>query len=89
MEIETKKCGKCGASWVNGQLYWATGAKGSEADLAGLVCDQLTDAQAGSCINGQRGRNHNGQTWEQRASMLGGMQREIDRVLGEFDKENQ
>ena len=87
--MNSKTCSVCGAKWLEGQHYWTTGAKGSEADLAGLVCDQLTDAQAGSCINGQRGRNHNGQTWEQRASMLGGMQREIDRVLGEFDKENQ
>ena len=87
--MDSKTCPKCGAKWLEGQHYWATGKKGSEADLAGLVCDQLTDAQATGCLNGQRGRNHNGQTWEQRASMLGGMQREIDRVLGQLDKENQ
>ena len=79
--MNSKTCPICGAKWLEGQHYWSTGAKGSEADLAGLVCDQLTDAQATGCINGQRGRNHNGQTWEQRAKMIEGMENEIKRVL--------
>ena len=86
--MKSKTCHLCGAKWLEGQHYWSTGAKGSEADLAGLVCDQIDKTQHGLCINPQRGRNHNGQTWEKRAEMLGGMQREIDRVLGEFDKKN-
>ena len=75
--MENKFCPKCGAKWIEGQLYWATGKQGSEADLAGLVCDQYSDDQ---CINELKGTNHNGQTWEKR--ML-----EIDKALAEHDRQ--
>lgn len=44
------------------QLYWATGAKGKEEDLAGLVCNNLGDEQ---CINPKRG-DKTGDTWAKR-----------------------
>lgn len=75
--MENKFCPKCGAKWIDGQLYWATGKKGSEADLAGLVCDQYSDEQ---CINNLKGTKHDGQTWEKRMM-------EIDRVLAEHDRQ--
>ena len=64
--MESRKCGKCGATWINGQLYWSTGNKGKEADLAGLVCNKLGDDQ---CINPQRG-NESGVTWAKRLEEL-------------------
>ncbi len=75
--MENKFCSKCGAKWIDGQLYWATGKQGSEADLAGLVCDQYSDEQ---CINKLKGTNHNGQTWEKRME-------EIDKVLADLDRQ--
>ena len=63
---QVKKCTKCGATWFDGQLFWATGAHGSEADLAGLVCDSLQGEETViNEINDLR-ENHTGQesTWE-------------------------
>ena len=60
LKIDRKECPKCGAIWINGQHMWHTGNKGSEADLAGLVCNKLGDAQ---CINPIRG-DESGDTWE-------------------------
>jgi len=60
--MNCKNCPKCGAQWVGGQLYWATGAKGKEEDLAGLVCNNLGD---GTCINPLKGVE-GGQTWQGR-----------------------
>ena len=67
---DIKKCHKCGATWIEGQLYWATGAAGSNADLAGLVCDQLPIFEAHLCSNELRGTNHGGDTWEKRAAKI-------------------
>ena len=58
---------------MRGQLYWATGMKGSEADLAGLVCDKYSDEQ---CINTCKGTDHGGMTWEQRL--------DVNAALAEF-----
>lgn len=60
--METKTCKKCGACWVAGQLYWATGAKAKEEDLAGLVCNSLGNED---CINPKLG-DESGDTWEAR-----------------------
>ena len=60
--MNCKQCGKCGAKWIDGQLYWATGAAGKEEDLAGLVCNNLGDDQ---CINPKRG-DVSGDTWAKR-----------------------
>lgn len=62
LKLSRKECGKCGAVWINGQHTWATGAVGSETDLAGLVCNKLGDDQ---CINPCRG-DESGDTWEAR-----------------------
>ena len=61
--MNCKQCGKCGAKWIDGQHFWSTGAKGNDADLAGLVCDRFGDDQ---CINPLRGTEHGGDTWEKR-----------------------
>ena len=70
--METKKCGKCGATWIDGQLYWATGAKAKEEDLAGLVCNSLGDEQ---CINPKNG-NETGTTWAKRMDAIDALDEE-------------
>ena len=75
--MDNKVCKRCGAQWIAGQLYWSSGKPGTEADLAGLVCDN-TDGV--SCINELRGTDHGGNTW------LSRMQ-EIDSKLVDHDKE--
>lgn len=70
--MNCKQCGKCGAKWIDGQLYWATGAKGKEEDLAGLVCNNLGDDQ---CINPKRG-DVSGDTWEKRDELAQKQQKE-------------
>ncbi len=60
--MQTRSCGKCGATWIDGQLYWSTGAKAKEEDLAGLVCNSYGDAQ---CINPLKG-SELGTTWAKR-----------------------
>ncbi|QNJ25935.1 hypothetical protein SynSYN20_01608 [Synechococcus sp. SYN20] len=64
--MDIKACGKCGAKWIDGQLYWSTGAKAKEEDLAGLVCNTLGDKQ---CINPMRG-NDTGTTWAKRMDAI-------------------
>ena len=60
--MELKTCGKCGAKWIGGQLYWSTGPKGKEEDLAGLVCNDFGNAE---CVNPCRG-SELGTTWAKR-----------------------
>ena len=62
LTLSRAECPKCGAVWMNGQHTWATGAKGSEEDLAGLVCNNLGNHQ---CINPKKGVE-SGDTWEKR-----------------------
>ncbi len=64
--MEQKVCPKCQAKWLDGVHYWSTGALGNEHDLAGLVCNDLGDA---NCINPQKG-SEEGQTWEKRLAEL-------------------
>tara|TARA_B100001939_G_scaffold180540_1_gene155670 strand:- start:243 stop:518 length:276 start_codon:yes stop_codon:yes gene_type:complete len=66
LTLSRAECPKCGAVWMNGQHTWATGAKGSEEDLAGLVCNKLGDFQ---CINPMKGKD-GGDTWEKRMEDL-------------------
>ena len=70
--MNTRTCGKCGATWIDGQLYWATGKKAKEEDLAGLVCNNLGDEQ---CINEKRGSD-TGTTWAKRLEALDNMDTE-------------
>lgn len=60
--MNCKQCGKCGAKWIDGQLYWSTGVQGKEEDLAGLVCNKYGDEQ---CINPKNG-DETGDSWEKR-----------------------
>lgn len=64
--MEIKTCPKCGARWIDNQLYWSTGKPGKEEDLAGLVCNKVNDSQ---CINPMKG-DETGQTWEKRLKIL-------------------
>ena len=73
--MENKICKKCGAHWINGQLYWSTGAKAQEVDLAGLVCNNLGDE---NCINPEKG-TEGGQTWAERAKKVEQLAEELDR----------
>lgn len=63
---DIKVCSKCGARWIDGQHYWATGNLGNEDDLAGLVCNKLGNDD---CINPKRG-SELGTTWQKRMDML-------------------
>lgn len=69
--MEIKTCAKCGANWINGQLFWASGAVAKEEDLAGIVCNNLGDD---TCINPQRGCV-TGDSWEKRARVA---EKELD-----------
>jgi hypothetical protein len=67
LSLERKECPKCGAIWINGEHRWAgTGNKGSELDLAGLVCNKLGDE---TCINPCKGME-GGVTWAKRLEQL-------------------
>ena len=67
--MDAKSCPKCGAQFLNGELFWRTGKPGKLEDLAGLVCDEYGDEQ---CINELKGTKHGGDTWEKRAAFLEG-----------------
>jgi hypothetical protein len=75
--MECKVCPKCEAKFMEGQLYWHTGAIGDPHDLAGLVCNDYGDDR---CINPCKGSD-SGDTWEKRREMMEGMQNEINRMI--------
>lgn len=72
--MNIKSCGKCGAQWVDDQLYWRTGLPGKEEDLAGLVCNNLGDYQ---CINPKKG-DMTGDTWAKRELDLAKKESEVE-----------
>lgn len=77
--MNCKQCAKCGAKWLQSedgtwQLYWSTGAKGSDADLAGLVCNTLGDEQ---CINPAKG-DTTGDSWAKREDTAGKLKQELE-----------
>lgn len=75
--MNSRTCPKCGATWINGQLFWSTGKAGTEEDLAGLVCNNLRDEQD-LCINEKKG-DDTGQTWEYRRGFIDGALSEMRR----------
>ena len=70
VSLERRECSHCGAVWMNGVHYWATGASspGSDRDLAGLVCN-TPHGDSTKCINPQLGQE-GGDTWEKRLKDL-------------------
>ena len=60
-----RQCPRCGARWIEGQLYWGSGKPGQEVDLAGLVCNNANDP---ACLNPFKGAI-GGDTWEKRAGL--------------------
>ena len=82
LKLERKECEKCGAVWINGQhILGGTGNTGSEADLAGLVCNKLGDHR---CINPMKGTD-GGQTWEYRAGYIDGKIDERKSIMKELE----
>ena len=64
--MKRDQCPKCGAIWLNNRHVWATGNKGDELDLAGLVCNR---ANSPDCINPKKGLE-GGDTFEKRMAFL-------------------
>ena len=67
LKLERVECPKCGAIWINGEHRWGgTGNRGSELDLAGLVCNNHGDEQCINPLKGQEG----GDNWDKRLEDL-------------------
>jgi len=68
--MDIRQCSICGANWIDKQHYWSgTGKKGNELDLAGLVCNNLTDEKKQNCANPRLGEK-GGQTWAKRLTQI-------------------
>ena len=76
--LDCKTCNKCGAKWMEGRLFWSTGAQGKNEDLAGLVCNNLPPEVESECINPARG-DTTGTTWEYRRGYIDGLMAEATR----------
>lgn len=70
----SQNCPKCGATFFNGRLYWASGKPGDARDLAGLVCQNWGDA---TCINPMR-YEKGGDTWAKRKEFMDVFGAELD-----------
>jgi hypothetical protein len=75
--MSNRNCPICGAHWVDGQLYWATGKPGKDEDLNALVCRRLPAEKAAGCVNPSKGCD-GGIGWEERLKMT-------EAALTEFD----
>lgn len=64
--MSCRQCDRCGARWINGVHFWATGKIGSDLDLAGLVCNRVNDPRYQNPLRGMPG----GDTWERRAALV-------------------
>lgn len=73
-ETLSQTCLKCGARFLGGRLYWATGKPGDARDLAGLVCQNWGDEK---CINPMR-YDTTGDTWQKRLDFMNHMGDELD-----------
>jgi hypothetical protein len=67
--MSNRNCPVCGAHWVDGQLYWATGKPGRDIDLNALVCRRLPSEKAVGCVNPAKGCD-GGIGWEEREKIL-------------------
>ena len=75
--MSNRQCPVCGAHWVDGQLYWATGKPGSDLDLNALVCRRLPAEKAAKCANPSQGMD-GGIGWEERMAMTEEMLKRFD-----------
>ena len=76
---ESRKCEVCQASWLNGQLFWATGKRGNDLDLAGLCCNRLAALDPDKfamCANPAKGKE-GGETWASRMSFIDAFKDEL------------
>lgn len=64
--MSCRQCQRCGARWIDGQLYWATGRPGKDLDLAGLVCNVVNDDGCPNPLKGTPG----GDSWAKRAARM-------------------
>ena len=65
--MKRDECPKCSAIWLNNRHMWATGSKGDELDLAGLICNKVNSPE---CINPKKGIE-GGDTWADRFQFIG------------------
>jgi hypothetical protein len=78
------ECPKCGATWLNGQHYWRTGARGDEETLSNLVCSTVDSPE---CINDKyvKGKIYpNKDTWKKRSDFIN---TELKKRLDEWQEE--
>jgi len=76
--VKRVECPRCGAKWLNDQLYWSTGAKADERDLSNLVCG-LRDFN--DCINPSHKTSHiygEADSWEKRSRASKKIDLELD-----------
>lgn len=73
LKIDRKECARCGAVWLNGVHRWHTGNKGSELDLASLVCNSAKDPR---CPNPKKGQS-GGDTWAKRRAFIDAVSSEL------------
>lgn len=80
------ECPRCGATWLDNQLYWSTGAKADEKDLSNLVCG-LRDFD--DCINPIHKTGHiygEADSWEKRAGVSKKIDLELDNAKRTTDQ---
>ena len=78
LKLQRKECPKCRAIWINGEHRWGgTGNRGSELDLAGLVCNDYGDEQCINPLKGQEG----GDSWDRRLE-------DLDKFGAKYDEGN-
>lgn len=68
--MSIRKCDVCGATWVEGQLYWSgTNRPGRDIDLNALVCRRLPPEKVERCVNPAKGQD-GGVGWEERMKII-------------------